>query len=967
MSDEAQYKQNIERWAIFQPQPARELDKPYQRVFPYTNANGTANLQTVINGETQYFHSLDSPEEEAKAWFSQLNLSDIQALFVFGVGLGYYYDAAKEWLALGPDQYLIFVETDLEVLQHLFRTDRGTEMLANRQVWIAFSDEQGSIMEALAAFFLLKHDICSALKLYEQTYPSELHRMKSRLAFHLQRKKGIASEYRIGGKIFFSNFFRNLLLLPTSYPASSLFDKFTGIPAIICGAGPSLAKNLEVLKTLRDRALIFAGGTAMNALNTIGLLPHFGVGIDPNTAQYTRLIMNIAYELPFFYRNRMNYTALNLVQGERLFSTGSGGHETAHWFEEKLGIAGKELNEGYNVIGFSLAIAEALGCYPIILVGLDLAYSNDLPYCPGIVNHPLHQRKDFFRTKTIEDELVSHTDINGKPVSTLWKWIAEATWFSQFSKRHREAVIINSTEGGLGFDGVPNKPLQDVFDSILKKQYDFGAMIHGEIHNSPMPPYVTYEAIVELMEELTNSLIRCIGFCNSVVNDIQATLDGLDAGQLPEKYLLTPQGQQALEDLETEDGYKHVLKDFLTMQVEIQSRELKRIEMDKGILTEIEIALRRGVLTKARYSALVGVSEDNIRLIQTVLAEHALLLISMDTTHHSPAKPSQCPTEHSLPDSILEEDYYPNGHVKMRKYRKEGKLNGSSTFFSPEGRILVSNFFLDGLQQGKTFTYYLDGSLASEQSFQDGQWHDQQKYYYNNGVLKTLLHYDKGLLNGEVALFYPNGSTKRTLNFVQGKRKGLDRIWNEEGVLIIEAEFDNDKAFGVAKQWYKYGMLAKQITFDKDSPSVWIQQWTPDGRTLDSEGIEESDYFNEIAKGTGRLTTDLEKLLHEVSLPATHLPEEITRLNQELEHLKELQRQLMSQSGLDPSNQEESLWKSRSHQKEAQRQVMHMTSRLQEQMRVLSHTLTRTLEKLSKRNRDAEKEKEDTQNESKEI
>ncbi len=106
----------------------------------------------------------------------------------------------------------------------------------------------------------------------------------------------------------------------------------------------------------------------MNALNTVGVLPHFGVGIDPNPAQYSRIIMNQAFETPFFYRNRMYYKALDLVHGERLFSTGSGGHDIGHWFEEKLGIAGRDLSEGYNVLGSVLLLLKPWDAFPSFCV-----------------------------------------------------------------------------------------------------------------------------------------------------------------------------------------------------------------------------------------------------------------------------------------------------------------------------------------------------------------------------------------------------------------------------------------------------------------------------------------------------------------------------------------------------------------------------------------------------------------------
>ena len=82
--------------------------------------------------------------------------------------------------------------------------------------------------------------------------------------------------------VFFESFYRNIFHLPESYSCNGLAGQFANVPAIICGDRPSLHKNIELLKTLTDRALIFAGNFLLNILNEYGIIPHFGAGVDPN-------------------------------------------------------------------------------------------------------------------------------------------------------------------------------------------------------------------------------------------------------------------------------------------------------------------------------------------------------------------------------------------------------------------------------------------------------------------------------------------------------------------------------------------------------------------------------------------------------------------------------------------------------------------------------------------------------------
>ena len=68
--------------------------------------------------------------------------------------------------------------------------------------------------------------------------------------------------YRDYGTAQMKNVFSNFLFNHSIKKAEDLFGKFHGIPAIICGAGPSLTRHIETLKNISDRALIFGGGSA---------------------------------------------------------------------------------------------------------------------------------------------------------------------------------------------------------------------------------------------------------------------------------------------------------------------------------------------------------------------------------------------------------------------------------------------------------------------------------------------------------------------------------------------------------------------------------------------------------------------------------------------------------------------------------------------------------------------------------
>ena len=443
----------------------------------------------------QYFHSNLSPLREAQQWFLSLDLKDTWILYVYGIGLGYYYDVIQLWLKEDSKRFVVFMEDNLEVIKYFLETERASDLLKNPQAKLFHFTWETSYFSFgfITSLFSLAPFKTSALKFYEKTEPKHIVEFYARIAFFHDMRLGTSAEFIAlapGG--FLNNYYKNLLELPRSKLELKMIGQFSGIPAIICGAGPSLAKNIHILKELQNKALIMAGGTAMNVLNAAGINPHFGIGIDPNLAHFNRLISNIAFEEPFFYRQRMYHRALKTIHGERIFVTGAGGYNLPGWFEEKLGIPEVEaIEEGHNVVNFNLSIAKDLGCNPILIVGVDLAYSDNLSYAPGLVRHAIHDPKDAFQTKYSHEELLVKDDIDGIPVTTLWKWVNESLWFSQFAKRNPIMTMINCTEGGIGFAHVPNMPLKEASDKYLKENFDFSTIIHGTIQNSPVPKDLT--------------------------------------------------------------------------------------------------------------------------------------------------------------------------------------------------------------------------------------------------------------------------------------------------------------------------------------------------------------------------------------------------------------------------------------------------------------------------------------------
>ena len=582
---------------------------------------GELNLVRHYEGNQYYYHNPLGALKEAQEWFKSLDLHTATVIFIYGIGLGYYYEAAQEWLKKHPHHHLIFLEKDPAVLHRLCETQLGGILLRDPQVTISlFEDpiEDKALFNELSWSYYEHSFVIASLRLYEEADPTGFLSLHHQLSYTIQEKRDFVLEYLHCGVVFFRNFYPNLLELPHSFWGNGLFQCFSQVPAIICGAGPSLSKHLEDLKQVAQQALIFSGGSALSSLLPNGIVPHFGVAIDPNNEQYSRVAAAEAFRIPFFYRNRLFHEALKAIKGHRLYLTGSGGYDTATWFERELNVEGEDLDEGHNVVNFSLQIAAALGCNPIILVGVDLALTDQRFYAEGITTHLNLVEEDLI--KQASDSLpISATDIYGKPVHTFWKWIAEAKWISQFATQHAEINIINATEGGIGFEGIPNIPLKEVIQRYLGEPRPAINQIEAIIQNNSLS-HITREKVMKLIQRMNESLDLCVIRLSKLIEEchcLEHTI--LSEGTFPED-LCTPRIALLEGELEEEIGYQYVLKMFHQVFIHIHHRALQDLKSTKRKMAKKKRAMDALAIQKEKWLYLRDVAQVNREIILHTLA-----------------------------------------------------------------------------------------------------------------------------------------------------------------------------------------------------------------------------------------------------------------------------------------------------------------------------------------------------------
>ncbi len=238
-----------------------------------------------------------------------------------------------------------------------------------------------------------------------------------------------ASDFADQGETLTRNVITNLS--QPLFDARSLFGAYSNIPAVICGAGPSLSHHVPFLQSAQKNALLFAGGAALEALRRLSITPHFGLHVDPNPSH--RFLHTSPNPLPTFVQLRTSSAVVQKISGAKLLLPATGNFPLETWAQGHDGI----FDGGWTVGTCAVATALALGCNPIILVGMDLSGTSSQMYAGGIQNAKVDGMVQFRGHLTRPD------------------WIRAAAWLSETAKKHPERTWLNLSDKGLPLEGIP--------------------------------------------------------------------------------------------------------------------------------------------------------------------------------------------------------------------------------------------------------------------------------------------------------------------------------------------------------------------------------------------------------------------------------------------------------------------------------------------------------------------------------
>ena len=349
--------------------------------------------------------------------------------------------------------------------------------------------------------------------------------------------RGNLEMMRTLGSKMASQAINNMAFLSGAPPWDVLRNLFEGVPAVVVAAGPSLDKNFHLLEGIKDKALIITMNRCARVFQKAGLVPHLLLATDGSDILPDTHLAGVGSDILKNLLCRFSvHPKMKQIERERtfLFTDGSA-HERGIYQRLRKGT----LPIGGGSVAHScFQAAFHLGCEPIVIIGQDLAYSDDRLYSSADVDSDA-------RLLTTDDGKVAaitggrRTDggARGEGVSSGFKlrdiegWDGGTVQTNRGFSRHIEyfealidlnmtgRTIINSTEGGANIRGMQNIPLADVIaEHMTETQPDFFKRIE-EAHASYESDMSVAETAAEIrkLAQAMNRLERLARDCRKLV------------------------------------------------------------------------------------------------------------------------------------------------------------------------------------------------------------------------------------------------------------------------------------------------------------------------------------------------------------------------------------------------------------------------------------------------------------------
>jgi len=518
---------------------------------------GRTGLETIkING--YFLHSKYDPIREARE-FAKKHYTAGNTHILFGYGNGYIAEALKNEFT--SNEKLICIEPILK-----------STVIEKRDV-IAIEENKIEEMEmSLTQYISIFNNvniICSPNydKICPTLFKETLALLKNKLSINRVNENTInamAHEWQ-------RNYLYNIKSAVRDQSIEVLY-KFSNAPVVIASGGPSLTKQLPLVKKIRDYIILIASGSTVNTLLKANIEPDYVVSIDSQEANYNHFKDAKLTNARFIYSMYSHYKIREKFTNEAYYFLSKGDPNLLEHFKSVVHDNVIVLDGGGSVANFAFSIANYITSGPIALIGQDLAYTNRQSHAINnkhfkiISDEEINQKSMFMTTGYYNDEVLTDYALFSMKKS-----------FEQLLNKFQiNQKVFNCTEGGIKLDNfiqIPFSHFVEEFVTInsveLVESKNIKHLSNRVIINKFITELKNYEKIIVLV----NENLRLLAANKSKVQFSSSILKKLDRNdELIEKY----RNDTALQIIMDPINIK-IFKDFKPKNIETATEKYKRV------------------------------------------------------------------------------------------------------------------------------------------------------------------------------------------------------------------------------------------------------------------------------------------------------------------------------------------------------------------------------------------------------
>lgn len=486
-------------------------DEKLEEIESVKAKDGDLILKAISQSKEYRLNSNYHPKEEARRWLQQYNfLNQMLVITLFGLGNGIFAKAIAEKLK-DSDKLLIY-EPSSNIFQHVLYHYDLTSLIESEKVLIYVEGINAQTFDLELKKSLNVSNYKNQINcchpqygnIFQEAYKKHLNLIKES---NLYMVRNINTEIYFS-KIFIENILKNIEFLKDSISLNDLKKIVpTTIPAIVIAAGPSVETNINYIKQMKGKAILFAVDRILDYLLECGVEPDFVITIDPKKdVKYFTHRTDV--KVPLICYMESNYEILKVHSGKKIICSKN------KFTDEFYKLNNKPVpyvipSGSVALVAFSVCIE--LGFHQIILVGQDLAYDGEKSHSGNTIEINNLQR----------DVLVESVD--NQMIRSRSDWKSFILRYQDIIKVTPNIEVIDAKTKGAKIPGTINMELKDAIDRYCNKTSAFEITTLEKINSfNGKDLSVIYDYFVKSRNELhvmKKKADTAIKACNSYLHN----------------------------------------------------------------------------------------------------------------------------------------------------------------------------------------------------------------------------------------------------------------------------------------------------------------------------------------------------------------------------------------------------------------------------------------------------------------